>query len=121
MRGYKLVQEKSGWRFDLIPSNNHQPVGWSKLFDTYEGCVEGLKMFRELVITNAIDTLDSPFVRVIYGEKGAYFEYCIDDTMIFRSREYFTSYPRNSCKKSISSIYQRFDEYTTNRITEGKK
>lgn len=117
MQGYKVVQENNIWKFLLIPSNNkNQPVGWSKEFPSRCDCINGVESFRNLVISNNICSLDSPFLRLVYGEKGAYVEYCIDGEMLFRSREYFSPSHKNSCKKIVSSLRRHLDRYTLKEI-----
>lgn len=117
MQGYKVVQKNNIWKFLLIPSNNkNQPVGWSKEFASRCECVNGVESFRKLVISNNICTLDSSFLRLVYGEKGAYVEYCIDGKMLFRSREYFSPSHKNSCKKIVSSISKNLDAYTLKEV-----
>lgn len=121
MRGYKIIQEDGKWLFCLFPNNsNRQEVGRSKLFDSYNDCVNGVQAFRKLIIENHINSIDSPFVSVLEfrndGLRKALLEYRIDGEMIFQSRKYNSSSPIALCKKCVKSIHEHIDVYTTKQI-----
>lgn len=117
MRGYRVFQQDGKWFFHLIPSNsNKQEVGCSALFDSYDECVQAVAAFRSMVIEKQINTLDHPNVKTVKGDREAHFEYWIDGKLIFQSRDYKTSSPITSCKKSIKSIHEHIDGYTLKQL-----
>ena len=70
MRGFEVIRKEGRWRFRFIPGNNNgQPVGESKEYDSYDECLRAVKQLRGLIVENRIDTIDSPFVRVVKGER----------------------------------------------------
>lgn len=121
MRGYKIIQEEGKWLFRLFPNNsNRLEVGSSKLFDSYNECVDGVQQFRKLVIENHINSIDSPFITVLEfrddGLRNALLEYLVDGEMIFQSRKYSSSSPITLCKKCAKSIYEHINDYTLKQV-----
>jgi len=117
MRGYKIVQSDGKWLFQLFPNNNNnQEVGSSELFDSYEACVAGVAKFRNLVLENHINSLDSAFVSVVKCDREAFLEYRLGEQVIFQSRKYSSSSPVTMCKKCVASIYRYIDAYTLKQI-----
>ena len=117
MRGYKINQKNGKWLFQLFPNNsNRQEVGSSMLFDSYEECVAGVAKFRNLILENHINSLDSTFVSVVKCDREAFLEYRVDDQVVFQSRKYSSSSPMALCKKCAESIYRYIDAYTLKQV-----
>jgi len=121
VRGYKIVQEDGKWLFRLFPNNsNRQEIGRSRLFDSYNECIDGVQAFRRLIIEYNVNSIDSPFVSVLEFRNGklreALLEYHIDGEMIFQSRKYSSSSPITLCKKCVESIYIHIDGYTLKQV-----
>lgn len=117
MRGYRIDQHEGKWVFQLFPNNsNKQEVGNSALFDSYKECVAGVAKFRNLVLENHINSLDSAFISVVKCGREAFLEYRVDDQVIFRSRKYSSSSPATLCRKCAESIYRYIDAYTLKQI-----
>ena len=117
MRGYKIIQTDGKWLFQLFPNNNnYQEVGSSELFDSYEECIAGITRFRNLILDNHVNSLDSNFVSVVKCDREAFLEYRAGDKVIFRSRKYSSSSPTTLCKKCAASIYRYIDAYTLKQV-----
>lgn len=124
MRGYRIFPMKNQWYFAFIPSNNNkQPMGKSKFYSTKEACLCGLSDFRELVVQNRIDSIESPYVQLERKQKPNYAQvnYMVDNEVIYHSREYCSSSVINSCRTFVVSIFQHIDAYTNNEIKEKNK
>lgn len=116
MIGYRIKVINQKWYFEFIPTNNkNQPIGESKCYSSEKECKEAVKHFRDLIINKHIFSYHSPFIKIYKTDKGWYVEYIINNDAIFKSRNYTA---KASCKKCISSIYKKIDDYTLNRIKE---
>lgn len=114
--GYRIKAINQKWYFEFIPTNNkNQPIGESKCYSSEKECKEAVKHFRDLIINKHIFSYDSPFIKIYKTDKGWYLEYILNNKSVFKSRNYTA---KESCKKCISSIYKRLDDYTLNRIKE---
>lgn len=114
--GHRIIETNKKWYFEFIPTNNkNQPIGESKYYSSEKECKEAIKHFRDLIINKHIFSYDSPFIRIYKTDKGWLLEYIINNETIFKSRNYTA---KASCKKCISSIYKKVDDYTLNRIKE---
>lgn len=117
MQGYKIIQNGEKWHFQLIPHNNSsQEVANSKSFDSYDECLKGVKQFRKLVIDNHINSLESPFVRLVKGDDFLCIEYCIDGEMIAQGRHFIATNRKQHCRENVESIYEQIDEYTLKQV-----
>lgn len=119
MRGYRICREEDNWYFELIPNNNpNQPIGRSKMFSSREACMRGLKEFRDMVIQNQIDSVESPYVKMTVREDGnrAQVAYIKDDDVIYHSREYQDSSVEANCRKTVASIFTHIDDYTRKEL-----
>ncbi|MBQ3126746.1 MAG: hypothetical protein IJC15_06715 [Clostridia bacterium] len=122
MRGYRICREENNWYFEFIPNNNpNQPIGRSKMFSSREACMRGLKDFRDMVIQNQIDSVESPYVKMTVWNDGkrAQVAYIKDEDVIYRSREYQDSSVEANCKKTVASIFKHIDDYTEIEVKEG--
>lgn len=118
MRGHRIIQNHHSWQFEFIPNNsNTQHVGYSKFYDTYDACKQGVLEFRELVLKNQIHNLDTSFTNVVIHNNKGIVEYIYKGEAIFRSREFYQNNPKTSCKKSVASIYKYIEEYTAKQLT----
>lgn len=114
MRGYKIQQQGNQWQFLLIPNNNNnQPVARSILYQTEKECEEGVKAFRNLVIENHVDSLDSPFIDLETQGDRLFLCYTVDGKTILKAGTYEN---KQNCRKSVKAICKYIDEYTFHRI-----
>lgn len=117
MQGYKVCQTDGKWYFKLIPGNSkRQEVAKSKLFESYDQCVNGVQQFRKLVIDNNINSLESSFVRLVEGDDFLCIEYCVDGEMLVQGRHYNATHREDHCKENVASIYKQIDAYTLKRV-----
>ena len=116
MIGYKVIRLSEQWCFEFIPTNNkNQPIGISKSYPSEKDCKEAIKHFRNLVLNEHFFSVDSSFIKINKTDKGWHLEYILNNETVFKSRHYTT---KANCKKCVSSIYKKIDEYTLNRIKE---
>lgn len=117
MRGYKIVRNCDQWCFQFIPNNSkRQPIGESKVYSSYDECVHGIDQFRKAVIGYRIDSVESPYVKIVESGREAFIEYIVDGEMIFQSRKYSSSSPKSLCKNCAVSIYNYIDAYTLKQV-----
>ena len=118
MYGYKIQNAESGFRFELIPSNNNnQPVGISCVYRDETECRNALNEFSSFVSLNGLNAVKEGILIIRELNNGRFiFEYLRDDQVIFyRNCSYGN---KESCKKTISSIYKHIEEYTSNQIID---
>ena len=116
MIGYRIKTTNQKWYFEFIPTNNkNQPIGESKHYSSEKECKEAVKYLRDLVLNKHIISEDSPFIKIHKTDKGWHLEYILNNETIFKSRSYAA---KTNCKKCVSSIYKKIDDYTLNRIKE---
>ena len=102
---FKFIKLEKGYQFVLIPNNNHgQPMGYSRVYDTYLLCNKALLEFRAFVREHMAE--NNKIVDKCNQNK---YEYKIIDNegkIMFYNRNYET---KANAKKSMESVIKRIN------------
>ena len=106
-RKIEIRKLEDGWRFEILPGNNHsQPMGISPIYLSLSECEKQKNIFCNLVTANCLYEEKTPFIVVIKDEATQYYRFCYKDAtgvVILSSKRGYNQ--KANYKKAIKSIY----------------
>lgn len=123
MRGYRIRKENSLWYFELMPMRNgEQCIGKSKTYTSKSDCEKAVLIFRNFVISNKINSIDSSFINLVKSMNSTFkfeqirAEYIKDGEVIFKTNNYNGSSMKKNCKTIVETIYESINDFTNEEI-----
>lgn len=106
-RKIEIRKLEDGWRFEILPGNNHsQPMGVSPTYSSLCECEKQKNIFCNLVTANCLYEEKAPFIVASKDEATQHYRFCYKDAMgavILSSRLGYNQ--KANYKKAIKSIY----------------
>lgn len=106
-RKIEIRKFEGGWRFVILPGNNHnQPMGVSPTYLSPSECEKQKKIFCDLVTANCLYEERAPFIVVSKDEATQHYRFCYKNAagvVILSSRRGYNQ--KANYKKAINSIY----------------
>lgn len=111
----KIIINKceGGYRFEIIPCNNHVPLAISPVCKTHKECEKLMEEFCEIVLEYKLDSLKAPFTEILKEKTNLvpryYYKFYNTDgkVLLYRKMGYFN---RSECIKGIGRIYKIVSE-----------
>lgn len=123
MRGYRIKQENRFWYFELMPMRNgDQYIGKSKAYTSKSDCEKSVLIFRNFVVANKINSIDSSFITLVKSVNSTFnfeqirAEYIKDGEVVFKTRDYNGSSMNRNCKTIVETIYENINEFIDEQI-----